>query len=57
MKKEDFKMEEKDLRLLIWIIVILTFSVTAFAIYYIYYILTFVPPEEIVINISQLNLE
>lgn len=46
-------MNEKDLRLLIWILVVFTFLVTAFAIYYIYYTLTFVPPEEIMINVSQ----
>ncbi len=50
-------MEEKDLRLFIWILVIFTLLVTAFAVYYMYWVLTFVPPEEIVINISQLNLE
>lgn len=50
-------MEQEDLKLLIWILIIFTLLVTAFAFYYIYYTLTFVPPEEIVINISQLNLE
>ena len=46
-------MEEKDLKLLIWILIGFTLLVTAFAFYYFYYTLTFDYPEEIVINITE----
>ena len=51
------KMERDDLKLFAMILIFLIFIVVSFGAYYVYYFLTFVPPEEIVINLSQLNLE
>ena len=46
-------MNEKDVKILIWVLVTLTFLVSAFAIFIIWNIINFVPSEEIAINISQ----
>ncbi len=46
-------MNEKDIKVLGWFLVTLTFLVSALAIFFIWNLLTFVPPEEIVINLSQ----
>lgn len=51
------KMEREDIEFFAKILIIAIFLVIVFAGFYIYYLLTFVPPEEIVININQLNLE
>ncbi len=50
-------MNQKDWKLFIWILIAVTFLVSIFAIGYFIYVITFVPPEEIVINFTEFNLE
>lgn len=50
-------MKQEDLKLFIWILITVTFLVSIFAIGYFIYVITFVPPEEIFINLTELNLE
>jgi len=46
-------MDEKEWKQIIWTLVTLTFLVSAFALYYIYFLLTFDPPVDQTINLSQ----
>lgn len=45
-------MEKEDFRLFVWVLIAVTLLVTAFAFWYIYWAITYTPPEEIFINAS-----
>ncbi len=50
-------MNEEDWRLFVWILITVTLLVTVFAFGYIYWAITYTPPEEIFINLSGFELE
>ncbi len=47
------KLTQEEIKLIAWILTGATIVVSLFALYYVIYALTFVPPEEVVINITQ----
>ncbi len=48
-------MKQEDWKLFVWILITITLLVTAFAFWYFYWAITYTPPEEIVINLTELN--